>query len=236
MAKNAGRRANTEAKKKAQQEAKNKEQISKRAVKELQPGSESKKHELLYQVKTKRDSDIIKAYITFTYRVIHPGVTGRLIFAGILIAAPAIIAEAMWLKILCLVVGGLLILLGLFRQYISLALTKSKDEDYKNGTEFTYNFTQADATFYSGDELISLSKYKDIISFFHDDDYYYLGMKSRDFFILPMSRFTVGNAAEFEDFIYKRSRKTCKWIPDNFRDRMKLRRAQRQVMDEQSGK
>jgi hypothetical protein len=111
MAKNKGRRANVEAKKQAQQEAKEKEKIQQRAVKELQPESAAKKKEVLYQVKTKRDSDVIKAYITFTYRVLHPGVTGRLIFAGILIAAPAIIAKALWLRIVCLVVGGLLVLL-----------------------------------------------------------------------------------------------------------------------------
>ena len=232
MAKNKGRRANVEAKKLAQQEAREKEKIQQRAVKELQPESASRKKEVLYQVKTKRDADVIKAYITFTYRVLHPGITGRLIFAGILIAAPAVIAKALWLKIMCIVVGGLLILLGLFRQYISLALTKSKDEAYIKGTEFTYNFTLTDAAFYADGQLFStLSKYKDITSFYYDDDFYYLGIRNKDFFILPKSRFTIGDASEFEDFIYKRSRKTCKWIPTRFSDRMKLRRAQRAVRD-----
>ena len=113
MAKNAGRRANTEAKKKAQQEARTNKEINKRAAMDQQPVQESKQKEVLYQVKTKRDSDVIKAYITFTYRVLHPGVTGRLIFIGLLVAAPAIIVKAAWLKIACLVVGALLILLGL---------------------------------------------------------------------------------------------------------------------------
>ena len=237
MAKNAGRKANVEARKKSQQEAKNKEQLSKRAAKEQQAESSGKKKEILYQVKTRRDSDVIKAYITFTYRVLHPGVTGRLIFFGILIAAPAIVLKILWLRILCLVLGGLCVFLGLFRQYISLALTKSNDEAYKNKTEFRYDFSLTDADFYAGDELFSsISKYKDITSFFYDDDFYYLGIRNRDFFILPKSRFTIGDAAEFEDFIYKRSRVTCKWIPSKYSDRMKLRRAQKQVRGEQSSK
>ena len=41
--------------------------------------------------------------------------------------------------------------------------------------------------------------------FYYDKDFFYLGMKSRDFFILPKSRFTIGDPAEFEEFIYKKS-------------------------------
>ena len=232
MAKNKGRKANVEAKKAAQQEAKNIEKIKQRNEREQQAESSGKKKEVLFQVKTKRDSDVIKAYITFTYRVLHPGVTGRLIFCGILVAAPAIIVKALWLKITCLVVGGLLILLGLFRQYISLAITKSKDAAYINGTEFTYDFTLTDAAFYADGQIFNtFTKYKDITSFYYDDDFYYLGVRNRDFFILPKSRFTIGDPKEFEEFIYKKSKKTCRWIPTKFSDRMKLRRAQRAVRD-----
>lgn len=242
MAKNAGRRANIE----AQQEAKKTRQVAKvsnQAIKKPEKDAakaaskESAKRDVLYRVQTKRDSDVIKAYITFNYRVLHPGVTGRLIFFGILIALPAIIAKQLWLKIALVVVGALLILLGLFRQYISLALTKKNDEAYKSGTEFTYDFTQNDARFYTGDKLTSsISKYKEIISFYYDDDFYYMGIRNRDFFILPKSRFTIGDPAQFEDFIYRKSKKTCKWIPDKFSDRMKLRRAARALNSEQSKK
>ena len=167
----------------------------------------------------------------------HPGVTGRLIFFGILIALPAIIAQQLWLKAACVTVGGLLILLGFFRQYISLAITKKNDEAYKNGTVFTYDFTLNDAAFYSDHEMTSsISKYKEIISFYYDDDYYYLGIRNRDFFILPKSRFTIGDPDEFADFIYKRCKKTCKWIPNKFSDRMKLARAARALNSESGNK
>ena len=224
MAKNAGRRANNEAQK---------------TNKKTNSGSSAKSanKEVLYQVKTKRDSAVIKAYITFNYRVLHPGVTERLILFGILIALPSIIAKQIWLKAMLIIIGVLLILLGFFRQYISLALTKKNDEAYKKGTQFTYDFTLTDALFYSDDELTSsISKYKDIIAFYYDDDFYYLGIRNRDFFILPKSRFTIGDPAEFEDFIYKRCKKTCKWIPDKFSDRMKLRRAARTINAQEANK
>ena len=63
MAKNAGRRANAETKNNKASE-KSKEQVKKRAVRELQkPSQEGSKREVLYQVKTKRDAEVIKAYI-----------------------------------------------------------------------------------------------------------------------------------------------------------------------------
>jgi hypothetical protein len=190
----------------------------------------SKARDVLFQVRTKRDAAMIKAFITFTYRVYHPGVTVRLIFIGALIAAPAILVKAMWLKVACLAIGGLLILLGLFRQNISLALTKKNDPDYKSGVEYTYEFTSADASFYKGDELVAyINKYKDVMAFYYDEDYFYLAIANRDMFILPKDRFTIGDPAEFEDFIYQKSKKTCKWIPNNYKDQMARRRAYRQL-------
>ena len=230
MAKNSSRSNNNSKKKAAPSAAQAKELKAKR---DKAAEAAGKEREVLYQVKTKRDSDILKAFITFTYRVNHPGVTIRLIFFGILIAAPSIIAKQMWLKIALLAAGLLLILLGLFRQYISLALTKKNDPDYQAGTEFIYEFTANDASFYRDGELTSYaSKYKDIISFYYDEDYFYLGIRNRDFFILPKSRFTIGDPAAFEDFIYQKSRKTCHWIPNNFKDQMAQRRAYRAMNSE----
>ncbi len=190
----------------------------------------SKVRDVLYQVKTKRDGSIIRAFITFTYRVYHPGVTVRLIFFGLLIGAPAIVIKTMWLKAACAAVGALLILLGLFRQNISVALTKRNDPDYKSGVEYTYEFTSADASFYKGGELVAyINKYKDVMAFYYDEDFYYLAIANRDLFILPKSRFTIGDPATFEDFIYQKSKKTCKWIPNNFKDQLAKRRAYRRL-------
>lgn len=190
----------------------------------------SKERDVLYCVETKRDAAVLKAYITFTYRVYHPGVTARLLFFGVLIAAPSIIVTQTWLRILCLSVGAVLILLGLFRQNISLAMTKKNDPDYQSGAEFTYEFTDADASFYKNGEIFNyIGKYKDVMAFYYDEDFYYLATGNRDFYILPKNRFTAGDPDEFENFIYRKSKKTCRWIPNNFRDQLKKRRAYRQL-------
>lgn len=193
-----------------------------------------KPKDVLYQIKTKRDSGVLKAYITFTYRVFHPKVTARMVLYGLLIIAPGFVVKTQALKIILWVLGGLVVLLGLFRQYISLALTKRSDADYRNGTEFVYEFTQNDASFFRDGELSAYSnRYKDIDAVFYDEDYYYLSLTSREFFVIPMDRFTIGDPSTFGDFMYKRCKKVCRWIPAKLGNKLKKYRSSRAVIRDQ---
>ena len=222
MAKNKTRSNKTSSKAKPKTEAQKTSKVS------------DKKKEVLYQIKTKRDSGVLKAYITFTYRVFHPKVTARMVLYGLLILAPGFVVKTQALKIILWVLGGLVVLLGLFRQYISLALTKRSDADYRNGTEFVYEFTQNDASFFRDGELSAYSnRYKDIDAVFYDEDYYYLSLTSREFFVIPMDRFTIGDPSTFGDFMYKRCKKVCRWIPAKLGNKLKNYRSSRAVIRDQ---
>lgn len=226
MAKNKARSSDAQKKSKAQA-----------AVKKPAEKAQEKPKEVLYQIRTKRDSDIIKAYITFTYRVFHPRVTARMVLYGLLVFAPGFLVKAQAFKIALWVIGGLIILLGLFRQYLSLAITKRNDDDYRSGTEFVYEFTQNDASFYRGGELAAYSsKYKDIDAIFYDEEYYYLSLTSRELFVIPMDRFTVGDPSTFGDFMYKRCKKVCRWIPAKLGNKIKKYQSQRAIAREQMNK
>lgn len=189
----------------------------------------------VYQLKTKRTSGILKAYITFTYRMLHPGVTPRLILYGLLVAAPGVFFfKDLYWKVFFIAAGAAMILLGFFRQYISLAMTKKNDPDYKSGAEFTYDFYEASASFFKNDERFSgITKYKDITGFFYDEGYYYLGV-GKEVHVLPKNAFTIGEAAGFEEFIYKKSKVVCRWLPNKLSDRIKKRRAERAVISRES--
>lgn len=153
-----------------------------------------------------------------------------MVLYGLLIFVPGFFVKAQALKIVLWAVGALVVLLGLFRQYISLALTKRSDADYRNGTEFVYEFTQNDASFYRDGELsVYSSKYKDIDAVFHDEDYYYLSLTSREFFVIPKDRFTIGDQSTFGDFMYSRCKKVCRWIPQKYSNKLKKRQAQRTI-------
>ena len=244
MAKNKARRnrpkdpknAAAEAQAKAEQSAAaEKPAKSQKAARE---SSSAGKKEALYRVVTKKDSGIIKAYITFTYRVFHPGVSARLFIYGLLILLPGVFffKDPFW-KVFFIAVGAAVILLAFFRQYISLAITKKNDPDYKSGAEFTYDFYESSAAFFkNGERFSQLDRYKDITNFYYDDRYYYLAIKGRDLFVIPKDRFTVGDPAEFEEFIYKKSKHSCRWIPDKFGDKLKKRRAERSIAAEKMSK
>lgn len=208
------------------------------AARPAQENKSSKKREALYRVVTKKDSGIIKAYITFTYRVFHPGVSARLFIYGLLILLPGVFffKDPFW-RIFFIAIGIAVMLLAFFRQYISLGITKKNDPDYKSGAEFTYDFYESSAAFFkNGERFSQLDKYKDITNFYYDDGYYYLAIKGRDLFVIPKDRFTVGDPAEFEDFIYKKSKHSCRWIPDKFGDKLKKRRAERSIAAESMAK
>lgn len=192
---------------------------------------QSKPKEVMYQVKTRRDSGIIKAYITFTYRMLHPGMSARLMLYGVLVALPGIFFfKDLYWRVFFTGIGILMILLGLFRQYISLWITRRNDPDYQSGAEFTYNFMINGADFLKdGTRFSGFSSYKDITGFYHDDAYLYMGLKNKEIIVMPKAAFTIGESGEFEEFIYKKSKKTCHWLPNNFRDAMKQRRAARAV-------
>ncbi len=237
MAKNKTRTSAPAAKsgqKKKAQSSKSQNTEAQDTVNKLPDKTPEKPKEVLYQVRTKRDSGILKAYITFTYRVFHPKVTARMVLYGLLIFVPGFYVKARALKVVLWVLGGLVVLLGLFRQYISLALTKKSDEDYRNGTEFVYEFTQNDASFFRDGELsVYSSRYKDIDAIFYDEDYYYLSLTSREFFVIPMDRFTIGDPSTFGDFMYKKCKKVCRWIPAKFSNKLRKMRSQRAIAREQ---
>ena len=236
MAKNRSRSGSTAAKsgqKKKAQNSKPKSSSTQVAESRSVDKAPGKPKEVLYQIKTKRDSGVLLAYITFTYRVFHPKVTARMVLYGLLILVPGFFVKAQTLKIVLWVLGGLVVLLGLFRQYISLALTKGSDEDHRKGTEFVYEFTKDDASFFRGEELTSYSRYKDIDAVFYDEKYYYLSLRNRDFFVIPMDRFTIGDPSTFGEFMYKRCKKVCRWIPRKFSNRIRKMQSQRAVAKEQ---
>lgn len=202
-------------------------------------GSESKTQDkttqkkVVFKAETPRTSDILKAYITFTYRKLHPGVTPRLVLYGILVTLPGIFFfKDLYWRLFFTVIGIALILLAFFRQYISLSITKKNDPDYINGSNFTYDFYDNKAVFSKNGEAYSgIPRYKDVTAFYYDDKFYYLAM-ARELTVLPKAAFTIGTPEDFEEFIYKKSKVVCRWLPYKLSDRIKQRRARRAAESE----
>ncbi|MBQ6388767.1 MAG: hypothetical protein IJH90_03940 [Mogibacterium sp.] len=173
------------------------------------------KNQLMYQVVTKRDESVLKAFITFNYRVVHPKVFLRSILYAVVFFTFGFVSGETVFGLICYTIGTLCLCLALFRKYISLMLTKQDDTDYKNGTIFTYNFTNSGAQLLREDEpIVTMKNYrKSVTSFFSDQNFFYLGINKDDLFILPKDRFVVGDPSDFEGFIQSKTGKTSRWIP-----------------------
>lgn len=185
-------------------------------------GTGQSAQEIKYKVVAKRDSDMIKAFLTFLNRVKNPRVTTNFIVFGLVIFfLPFTTTGQPILSVCCYIIGAFMVLMGFFRHYIPLSMMKKKDPDYISGTIYTYIFGNRDVQVFKGDELYLLAgSYQKITSFFNDEYYYYVGMNNDDLFVLPRNCFTVGDAAEFENYICDRSQMECRWIPVKIKNKL----------------
>jgi hypothetical protein len=176
---------------------------------------EKTSQEILYQVDAKRDADMLKAFVTFVYRVNYPRVSSNFIVYGLVIFfIPFTITKHPIISGICFAIGAFMVLMGLFRQYIPVTRMKKRDPDYISGVITTYSFSKNELKVYRDGELHMIAgNYQKINSFYSDEYYYYLGMNDDDLFVLPRRCFTTGDPDEFQQFICQRSRLECRWIP-----------------------
>ena len=188
-----------------------------------------------FEVVTKRDVAMMKAFITFVNRVKHPRVSFNFVLFGLLIIFMPFTANTKLIfAVMCYVIGGFMVLMGLFRHYIPLMAAKTKDTDYLEGVEYAYRFGKTDITVYrDGETYMLVGSYQNVTSFFSDEYYYYLGVKNEDLFVLPKNRFTVGDAADFEMFITEKSNEQCRFVPVTVKN--KLIRAKNNIVSNVKG-
>lgn len=169
----------------------------------------------LYEVEYKRDDSVLEAFITFDYRVVHPKVMLRSILYAIVFITFGIVSGLTVFGVICFLLAAFCIWLVLFRKNISLSMTRKDDEDYKNGTVFTYRFTDTGARMLRNGkpEVYAKGYKKSMTAFFADQEFYYIATTSDDLFILPKNRFTIGDPDEFESFILQKTGLEKRWIP-----------------------
>ena len=169
----------------------------------------------LYQVSYKRDDEVLEAFITFDYRVVHPKVLLRSILYGIVFVTFGVVASSTVFSIICFLLALLCFGLIIFRKRISLNMTKKDDQDYQNGVVYTYNFTENGARMLRNNkpEVYAKSYKNSVTAFFGDQTFYYIALTSNDLFVLPKNKFTIGDPDEFEKFIIKKTGREMRWIP-----------------------
>lgn len=167
-----------------------------------------------FVVDIRRDTDMMMTYIKFYNRVKHPRVTFNLIMTGILLAVIPILVKNLALPgvIVCYGMGVLLVLVGLFRQYLSLSMMKS-DPKVKENEEITYLFGNTGVRVRQNGSVDNMGYYKTVYRIWEDEKTYYVGMNEDDLLILPKTNFGQGEQKEFKEFILEKSGADYRWVP-----------------------
>ena len=147
-------------------------------------------------------------------------------------------------KVIGYIFGAVLILMGLFRKYISVYMMKNNPEVHVN-EEITYLFgntgIRADKPQEGTEE--HLANYKEVYCVWEDEADFYLGMNNDDLIVLQKANFTTGEASLFKDFILEKSGAKYIWKPAKFVNvcknavlKAKIRATQMQMAADQDGK
>ncbi len=173
-----------------------------------------------YVVETKRDTRLMLTFMEFKNRVEHPAATIYMVTMGVMLVglmykqADSIAKTG---RIIGYVFGALLILMGLFRKYISVYMMKNNPEVHV-GEEITYLFGNTGIRAEKPQEGTEehLANYKDVYCVWEDEADFYLGMNNDDLIVLQKERFKVGEEDSFKEFILEKSGAQYVWKPAKF--------------------
>lgn len=176
--------------------------------------------EVLYKVETKRDADMVKSFVLFTYRQKYPKVTRNFLLVGMLSIALTIGIRIHWFGIFMMVQGIFCILMALFRHNIPISTIKRNDPDYRDGNTLTYEFKDKKINAYRNGELfLSVFPYGKVTNFYHDEKYFYIGANEDDFMMLPKKDFVTGDPETFAEFIEKKAKLKIAYSPATFAEK-----------------
>lgn len=193
------------------------------------------KMETKFKVLMKKDDEIMKDFLSFTYRA--KGQMNRaklfvfaagMIFIGYMAAGDGNVISG---NVFALV-GIIMILMGLVLPKVALARLKKADEGYNKGTEYAYVFASGSMYVYEDGELAqNVGGYRQVTCFYGDEKNYYVGINNDDLYLLPMKNFAEGDPNDFIEFIQYVSDETYEFLPATLKNRWIKYRVDQKVRD-----
>lgn len=179
---------------------------------EMQETSDPRKNH--FTVHIRRDTEMMKIFVKFTNRIRHPRVSFNLFVTGVLLALVPTIVEGIAFAgvVISYGMGALLILMALFRHYLSVSMMKS-DPQVKENEEITYLFGNSGVRAVRDGAEEDMGYYKNVYRVWEDEQIYYVGMNEEDLLILPKNDFKEGEPESFREFILDKSGADYRWTP-----------------------
>lgn len=169
-----------------------------------------------YMVNIRRDTRMMKTFVKFNNRVHHPRVSLHLFIIGVALLGMPIAAGGgkLWGIMICVILGGFLIFMSLFRHNIAVSKMK-KSPDVIPDEKLSYVFNEKGVQVIKDEKTSNMGSYKKIYQIWEDEKNYYVGMNEEDLLILPKDNFVKGNMEEFREFILNKSKADYRWQPIN---------------------
>ncbi len=184
---------------------------------------EGKMMETKYKITMKKDAEVMKDFVSFTYRVqgklsrykFYVLAIGMLMIGFLAMKGGSMTAGA--------VIGGIgiaMIVIGIFLPSIAVMKMKKADEAYQKGTELTYAFAKSAIYVYLNGELFqNVGGYNHVTSFYEDEKNYYMGINNEELYLLPKKCFVEGEKATFAEFVKERSNVMCEFLPGTLKNK-----------------
>ena len=191
--------------------------------------------ETKFKVVMKKNDEIMKDFLSFTYRAQGQANRAKLyIFAVgmLLIGWLAARGGNVTAGNIIAFVGVLMVLMGLLLPKIALAKMKKVDIGYNQGTEYEYIFASGSMYVYENGELAqNVGSYRQVTCFYGDEKNYYVGINNDDLYLLPMKNFKEGNPEEFIEFIQSVSDEVYEFLPATIKNRWMVYRANQKIKE-----
>ena len=163
---------------------------------------------ILYEVKTGHTEKVLKAFVKLNDKTRGDRMKIMMryvILAGLFFMTPKALTVARGGYVVCWIMGILIVILAIFRNWFTYVDLLQKDKYYKERIEITMSFGLP-AFEVKGEEK-NTYKYHLIEALYEDSELFYLRMEDSDLFIIPKDSFTRGNPEEFREFIQNATEK-----------------------------
>lgn len=172
----------------------------------------------IYEVDTRHDERVLKAFIGFNTEMKASHAVFRLILLGICLFTMAYIArEYRVLSIVFAALGVLFVASAFGRKSLGVMKLKKVDPLYKNQTQIHMVFGHSGFVI-STDETRNY-KYGEIQGLYGDDNFFFMHTDDDELMVIPKADFTSGSAADFYHFIMDKTGKDILPVNQSFKEK-----------------
>lgn len=174
---------------------------------------------VLYEVITGHTKQVLKAYAKLYTEEKNKALSFRFwILAAIFFTLPRTLDADKSGYLICYAFGIFVIILALFRQYLTYFNLMVRDKYYKEKTRIEMSFGHSKFVVNDGQEKVY--KYNEVTQLYADYRHYFLHLHDSDLLILPKKDFASGNANEFYTFMQNSTGKEFKAVNLNLKDKI----------------